>query len=224
MKHIILYSHGFGVDKTDRGLFSDIANTMPEAKHVMFEYDEKNEKGETIAKSFTDRKTKLLETYEKLRTQNPDAIIDLICHSQGCTIATLANLKGIRKTIFLAPPLNYENGEKERVKKLQHETVTELTDGTLSWLRRDGSITLIGPDFWQDYNNILDIKELINNLKHTTALSIIKAENDEVLTDNSYDGIDKTIDVIKFDADHNFTGESRSQIIDFVSNKLLEEK
>ena len=99
-----------------------------------------------------------------------------------------------------------------------------MTDGTLSWLRRDGSTTLIKPDFWQDYNNILDIKELVNNLNHTTALSIVKAENDEVLTDNYYDGIDKTIDVIEFDADHNFTGESRSQIIDLVSNKLLEEK
>jgi len=40
MKHIIVYSHGFGVDKTDRGLFSDISKHFPDAEHIMFDYND----------------------------------------------------------------------------------------------------------------------------------------------------------------------------------------
>jgi hypothetical protein len=42
-KHIVIYSHGFGVRKDDRGLFTDIAATLPSAEHIMFDYNQVDE-------------------------------------------------------------------------------------------------------------------------------------------------------------------------------------
>ena len=38
-KHIILYSHGFGVRKDDRGLFTDIANSFTDVDNILFNYN-----------------------------------------------------------------------------------------------------------------------------------------------------------------------------------------
>jgi hypothetical protein len=38
-KHVIVYSHGFGVRKDDRGLLTDIAKSMPGVDHVLFDYN-----------------------------------------------------------------------------------------------------------------------------------------------------------------------------------------
>ena len=37
-EQVVVYSHGFGVRKDDRGLFTDIAAALPEAESVMFDY------------------------------------------------------------------------------------------------------------------------------------------------------------------------------------------
>lgn len=223
MKHIIIYSHGFAVDKTDRGLFSDIANSIPEAEHVMFNYDEKNKNGETVAEGFINRKNKLLSVYNNTREQNPDAIIDLICHSQGCVVAALAKIDGIRKTVFLAPPLNLKNGTEEKEKMLQLDAATELPDGTISWARQDGSTTIIKPEFWQDYDAVPNMKSLASNLNHTSELLIIRANHDEIIADNPYDGLDESVNVIGIDTDHNFTGKGRNEAINCIYNVLMED-
>lgn len=36
-KNFIIFSHGFGVKKDDRGLFSDIASALTGAESVLFE-------------------------------------------------------------------------------------------------------------------------------------------------------------------------------------------
>ena len=44
-KHIIIFSHGFGVRKDDVGLFTDIVKAVPEVESILFDYfdvDEKN--------------------------------------------------------------------------------------------------------------------------------------------------------------------------------------
>ena len=38
-KHTIIYAHGFGVRKDDRGLFTDIAKVFPDTNHIMFDLD-----------------------------------------------------------------------------------------------------------------------------------------------------------------------------------------
>ena len=42
--HIVIFSHGFGVRKEDRGLFTAIYRAIPDIKGVMFDYNPINEK------------------------------------------------------------------------------------------------------------------------------------------------------------------------------------
>jgi hypothetical protein len=41
--HIVIFSHGFGVGKDDRGLFTDIADSLKNVESVMFDYNDIDE-------------------------------------------------------------------------------------------------------------------------------------------------------------------------------------
>lgn len=221
MKHIMVYSHGFGVDKTDRGLFTAIADAIPEAEHVMFEYDPKDENGNTIVETFSRRKDKLITKHKELKTQNPDSIIDLVCHSQGCLVAALAKLKNIRKVIMLAPPIYSEDGDEKREKYLEKPTVKELPDGTLAVKRRDGSTTLIKQNYWDDFGAVTDSERLYNELSKTTELIVIRATKDEILQNNSYDNFDNSIKTVDVKGNHSFDDEARPRIAKVVREIII---
>ena len=221
MKHIILYSHGFGTDKTDRGLFTAIADAIPEAEHVMFEYDTKDAAGNTIVETFSNRKDKLSAKYEALREQNPDATIDLICHSQGCLVAALAELNGVRKTIMLTPPIYLENSDEERERHLAKPTVKELSDGTLAIKRRDGSTTLIKQNYWDDFGVVINSENLYNSLSKTTNLIAVRAAEDEILSNNSYDNFNSSIKTIDVEGNHSFDNDARPRISKVVRDLII---
>ena len=46
--HVIIYSNGFGVRKEDRGLFTAIAKALPDAQHVMFDYNPIHDESNTL--------------------------------------------------------------------------------------------------------------------------------------------------------------------------------
>lgn len=223
MKHVVLYSHGFGVDKTDRGLFTAIADAIPEAEHIMFEYDLRDENGNTIAETFSNRKDKLIAKYSELRSQEPDAIIDLVCHSQGCLVAALAELENVRKTIMLTPPIYLEDGGEKREKYLEKPTVKELPDGTLAIKRRDGSTTLIKQNYWDDFGVVVDSERLYNTLSKVTDLTAIRATKDEILQNNSYNNFDNSIKTMDVEGNHSFDDEARPRIAKVVREIILEE-
>lgn len=180
MKHIVLYSHGFGVDKTDRGLFTVIAEAIPEAEHIMFEYDAKDKDDNTIVETFSNRKSKLIAKYEELRKQNPNATIDL-----------------------------------------SKPTVKELPDKTLAVRRRDGSTTLIKQNYWDDFGVVTNSERLYNTLSEVTELIAIRATEDEILQNNSYDDFDKSIRTMDVEGNHSFDNEARPRIAKVVRAIIL---
>src|SRR6185369_13842555 len=102
--HVIVFSHGFGVRKEDRGLFTAIAKALPDAKSVLFDYNPINEESNTLtAKPLNEQALKLRKVINSARAEFPGAIIDLVCHSQGCVVAGLVKPRGIRKVIMLTP-------------------------------------------------------------------------------------------------------------------------
>lgn len=93
---IVLYSHGFGVKKDDSGLFTDIASSLDGFQHVMFDYNQINEQNNTLTVTPLHEQAEILKSqYDTLRNKYPEAIIDLVCHSQGCVVAGLAELGGV---------------------------------------------------------------------------------------------------------------------------------
>jgi len=216
--HIIIYSHGFDVQKDARGMFTDIANALPNVQHIMFDYNEIDEANNTLtAVSLEKQAEKLTEIYEKTISENPNATIDLICHSQGCTATGLAKLNA-RKTILLAPKMNNTHGSLRRLVETRPGTTEK--NGVTYWPRRDGSTTIIDQDYWQSYDNLKNTDELYNKLASITKLSIVVATQDEVLGKVDCSNIDKNISIIEIDSDHDFNGEARQKMIEIVKEIL----
>lgn len=219
---IVLYSHGFGVKKEDRGLFTDIAGSLDNFQHVMFDYNKFNEQDNTLTVTPLHEQAEMLKSqYDSLRSKYPDATIDLVCHSQGCVIAGLADLSGLRKTVLLAPPTRFLNSEA-KLKQMSEREGTVIESGVVSYPRRDGSTTIIKQDYWQSRDKISDPIALYNQLSQETKVTIIEALNDEVLGESDYSALSDKVQHIQQEANHDFTNESRSELLNTIGEVLGE--
>jgi hypothetical protein len=219
-QHVIIFSHGFGVRKTERGLFTAIADALPDAHCVMFDYYPVNDEANTLTvKPLNEQALKLRKVINTARIEYPGAILDLVCHSQGCIVAGLVKPRGIRKVIMLTPPddiseatlakrLSDRNGVKIDV------TVRTRLEGT------DGSKTIIHPDYWQSLAGIQPVK-LYNRLARFTQLRIINATQDEILGDVTMEGIDPSVSLVTLHGNHNFDSEDDRKRILYILQKEL---
>lgn len=221
---ILLFSHGFGVYKDDRGLFPDIAAGSPNATSVMFDYNRAEANNTLIASTLEAQAERLREVYAETRANNPGATIDLICHSQGCVIAAMAQLEDVRRTIFLAPPdanfgANIDQkiaGMKERKKRPGTEI---LPDGSISYPRRDGSTTIIPVAYWESRRDVNPIP-LYSALAEKTELIIVQATNDEVISMTDFSELPEAVKIVQMDTGHDFEGDDRREITQLIAKEL----
>jgi hypothetical protein len=222
--HLILFSHGFGVYADDRGLFPDIAAGLPDTTPIMFGYNRSEANDTLIASTLEEQVEILRQVYTDTRTNNPNATIDLICHSQGCVIAAMAQLEGVRKTIFLAPPddtfgQNVDEKIQDVTKRKMRPGTKVFEDGSISYPRRDGSTTVIPREYWDSRSNVKPI-QLYLALAEKTKLIIVQATNDEVIGMTDFSELPSTIKIIQMDTGHDFEGEDRQKIAELVSKEL----
>lgn len=218
--HVVIFSHGFGVRKDDRGLFTAIAKALPDAESILFHYNPINDKSNTLtAKPLNEQMQKLRKVINTARADYPGATIDLVCHSQGCVIAGMLKPRGIRKIIMLTPP-DVVN-EDRVIKQLTSSTGIAIDPSVRARVpRADGSTTVIHPEYWQSLAGI-DPVRLYNRLAKFTALRIINARNDEVLGPVTFEGIDPGISFVTLDGGHNFDEEeSRKRILHILQKEL----
>jgi hypothetical protein len=218
--HVIIYSHGFGVRKDDRGLFTAIARAVPDAESILFHYNPINESSNTLtAQPLSAQVQKLRKVINTARAEYPGATIDVVCHSQGCVIAALLKPRGIRKVIMLTPP--DEVSEEVLVRQLSSlsDTAIDVTART-RLPRADGSTTVIHPEYWQSLAGVEPVA-LYNRLARFTTLRIINARNDEVLGSVNFEGLDSGISNVTLDGGHNFDDtESRKRILYIMQKEL----
>ncbi len=218
--HIVIFSHGFGVRKEDRGLFTAIANALPEVRSVLFNYHPINEASNTLAATPLDKQVrKLRKVINAARIEYPGAVIDLVCHSQGCIAAALLKPRYIRKIIMITPPDDVREATVTRQLSARSEMAIDTSTRT-RLLRSDGSTTVIHPEYWQSLVGIEPTK-LYNRLARFTTLRIINARQDEVLGDVSLEGIDPSISLVTLDGNHNFEGEDSRNRLLYIMRKEL---
>lgn len=218
--HVVIFSHGFGVRKEDRGLFTAIAKALPDAKCIMFDYNPINEKANTLtAKPLDEQVRKLRKVINAARAEYPGAVIDLVCHSQGCVVAAVLKPRDIRKIIMLTPPDDVS--EAVLTKQIGARMPAPIDVTVRSRVpRADGSTTVIHPEYWQSMVGIDPIK-LYNRMARFTALRIINAKQDEVLGAPSFEGIDPGISFVSLEGGHNFEGEeSRNRVVYILQKEL----
>ena len=219
-KHVVVYSHGFGVRKDDRGLFVDIAESLPQVESFMFDYNMVLEEGKVMYVSpFSKQAALLCANVHKIQEQNPGVIIDLVCHSQGSVIAAIAQCAGVRKTVLLAPPDSLDTSRILDRYKDNPETVID-TGGLTSIPRSDGTTTHIPKEYFSESDQSRAPEELYNALADTTDLTIVQAEDDHVLGEVVFENLHQSIECLTLEGDHDFSGSSRSVLVQQVRTIL----
>lgn len=215
-KHIVIFSHGFGVRKDDRGLLTDIAESLPEVEAVLFDYFEVDEDKKTLTIRPLSVQAKMLnEVINDARASNPEATIDLICHSQGTMVAALANPDGIRKTILLAP--TFDMGIERSIKR--YGSCVNL-NGTSELPPVDGFVRIVPAEYWSERKNLKPFKEY-NALAEKTELVVIEANQDQLLAKVDLKDLKPGVKIVSLDGDHNFTGVDREPLKTKLRSLLL---
>lgn len=220
MKKGIIFSHGFGVRYDDRGLLTEIAGTFPQYKAHLFDYNLPNETLNTLTVQPLTKQAKILESelVSFVNNEAPESI-SLICHSQGCIVAALAELETevIDKVIFLAPRSNLDSHSLIKAYSDRNGSRIDL-EGVSRLTRSDGSTTLVPVGYWQEFDDI-KVQDLYKKLAEKYDLTIVHATKDEVLgqTDFSYlNGVE----IIDLPSDHNFNGQNRQLLLQILEELL----
>ena len=220
MKKGIIFSHGFGVRYDDRGLLTEIAKYFLHYKSCLFDYNLPNEALNTLAVQSLSKQAKILEN-ELIGFVNKEDLqsVTLICHSQGCVVAALANLENsfVDKIIFLAPPSSLEPKRLIELFINREGSIINL-EGISRLARNDGSTTLVPAEYWQEFDKI-NLNDLYEKLANKYNLAIIQALDDEVLGKTDFSYLLRA-EIIGMPADHNFKGKSRKQLLQILEELL----
>ena len=214
-KHIIIFSHGFGTRKDDRGLLTDIAAGFSETESILFDYNDVDEIKNTLTVPPLSEQAKMLnEVIKKACLENKDAVIDVIGHSQGCLVVALAKPALVRKIIFTAPSL--DNSIERTINMFKDRPDTEINLSGISKLgRKDGTITLVPSQFWVERKQF-DPIPLYNELSQETELIIINAKQDDIHGNLNTKGLNNNIEILEIDGNHQFSGDARGVLLDKI--------
>lgn len=217
-KHYIIYSHGFGVRKDDRGLMTDIAAALPECGHILFDYNEFDEDTNTMTVSPLNVQVHMLK--EQLESLGDDATIDLVAHSQGCVVAAIARPANVRKMLFLSPP---DSLNKDKMINFFGNRPGSTIDvsGESRIARRDGTTTIVPAKYWES----IEAPNVIRFYNHLPAHSTVKffiANDDEVLGMTNFDQTDESIELIQIPGNHDFNGEYRQALVSRIAEEVKE--
>lgn len=213
MVKTIICSHGFAVRGDSMGMFTAIAAAFPGDDFWMFDYYDIKPNGDQTIPSL-DEQAKILQQHINAA---PDGEIVLLCHSQGSTVAGLADLSRVSKVIFLAPPVEIDR--TSLINRLRHRKGAKLNPfGTSTVPRSDGTMMTI-PVEYMDSIEAHDRLTLYQKVADTVPTIIIRATNDEILGLTAVNNVKNAVH-IDIDADHNFTGRNRDTLINALQSIL----
>lgn len=219
ISRIMIFSHDFGVRKEDRGLFTAISRAIPADKNMMFDYNLIHEQSNTLtAKPLNEQVYKLRNVINNARKDYPDAVIDLVCHGQGCVIAGLVKPRGIRKVIMIAAPDDISQATV--AKQLGAELAPIDPSARTRIAGSDGSTTVVPPLYWDSLAGINPVK-LYNNFARVTALRMLSAKQDEVLGETTFEGLKPTVSLVRLAGNHSFDDDESRQRLLYILRKEL---
>lgn len=219
MKHIVIFSHGFGTNKDSRGLFTEISNSLSSynIEFITFDYDEIKGK-EHITKPFSEQTKIFQNVLDNTIKKNPEATIDIISQSQGLVMVALAKIKGVRKIVGMSPFFHTDIQKvMERYKKFSESEIN--LNGISKRYRTDGSITIIPPEYWSE-RFATNVYEIYNKLALNNDLTIINAAEDQVIDSFNLLKI-YNAKIINIHGDHDFSGEYRPNLIKVLKDIIL---
>lgn len=218
---IVVFSHGFGVRRDARGMFTDICAGLPEGYgYVLFDFDVVDATTNTQRVIGFKARAEILEAVIAwARQQNAVEQLHIVGHSIGTlTLAELAP-DNIGAMILLAPPLSLGLEFAERYIK---RPGAEHTGHTWTFPRTDGTTTVVDDEPLADLVSI-DAEGELTKLGMFRPYTIIIASADEVLLDEDYTEliVMPNITMLGVDqANHDFNGDARPKLVALVVEQL----
>lgn len=220
MKSVVLFSHGFGVRKDNRGLFTDIATALgDEYFPIMFDYGEFSEINNTLTVPPSGKQVeKFNQILAEARKSYPNVPVRIVCHSRGSVVVALAKPEGINKIIMLAPP--FDSSSERTIKYFSNRAGSKINrDGISRIARRDGSTTIVPAEYWRELDKSEPIP-LYNELVKQTSLSIVIADQDEVVGEGNSSGLSTDVKIYHVNSGHDFTEDARSEVVNIVKKEI----
>lgn len=216
---VAVFSHGFGVDRTSNGMFNDIAASLPDDYgYVMFDYYDMINDALAMT-TFSEQQSRLSKVIDWATTQPHVNQVVIVAHSMGCVITALLASSKPARTIMLAPPLDI--GERTR-QYFTSKPGAHKEGGEWVIPRSSGVTTRIPEQMFDEFEQADALAAFIDYArKHPFDLVI--AGRDEVLAGQDYKQLARapiTLHTIK-EADHNFSGAQRRQLIQLLDKLLL---
>lgn len=220
MKHKILFVHGFGVKKDARGMFSEMRDSFERDTNIACTLVDLN----TVENGSNDIYLNPLSKQEEILKQvygelaSDDSTIDLICHSQGCVVGSMAKLPNIRQVFLLAPPT--DNDVEKTIHSFLERDGTKIDlMGESILMRKDGSRTFVPKEYWDEREGLDYITEY-TALSKRDKVTVILGKQDEVVSNEKIAESLPDATVIIIDGNHNFEGPSRQELIEVIKNNL----
>jgi hypothetical protein len=162
---------------------------------------------------------KIKEVINRIKLSNPEALIDLVCHSQGTIVAAMAKPDGIRKAVLISPVFNTDI-EKSLGRYRSKPGVKIDLDGISEIPSSTGLTKIIPKEYWRERSPIKPFVEY-NSFADKTEIVAIEGNQDELLPKTNLKELNKRIKIISIDGDHNFNPPNRGNLIGLIRNILL---
>lgn len=227
MKRKIIFVHGFGVRKDSRGMFTDIQKSLEvdenfkDVECVLTDLNIVEEGNNDIKLNPLSVQAEILKkVYNREKSPGKAGGNEtiLVCHSQGCVVAGIADLEGIEKIILIAPPTNNDLQKTINGFKNRPGTIVDI-NGESFLMRRDGSKTIVPKEYWSDREN-LNYLEQYKKLGEKNNLKIIIAKQDDVVANDCVEELKKIGEVVEIDGNHNFDREYRVGLVEEIKRSL----
>lgn len=217
---MVVFSHGFGVRRDSRGMFTDIVAALPaHVGYVLFDYDRPADGG-VRATYAVEQIERLRQVYTWAKQQPGVGHVGIIAHSRGCLIASLAQIHPLPMVIMLAPPLAQGHARQYFTQKAGTERHGD------DWYvpRSDGTTTIIPEGVFEEFDTIQREKEFLEYAGLQSMLTVI-AGADGVLGDQDYSQLASNANITLATvpgASHDFAGEARRELIRLVQKYIKE--
>lgn len=218
---MVVFSHGFGVRRDARGLFTDIIAGLPKGwGYILFDYDSYDEVSrQQRAVGAGERLETLQAVFTWAAEQKGVEQLHAVGHSMGSlTLACLAP-QTIGQIVLMAPPLKMG----ARFVELYNKRPGTRHDGhTWTIERSDGSFTVVDDDDLAELVSVDAEGELVK-LAMFRPYTIVLAESDQIIPDDDYTDLIVMPSVSMQginQADHDFNGRVRAELVQVIVSLL----
>lgn len=217
-RKVVVISHGFGVKRDGRGMFTELAERLKDDHLiVLFDYVDIDDKGNTTAHPLTEQSEMLQAVLEHVRETLAPEELQIVAHSQGCIVVSIASPESVKRVMLVSPPLNAPNLQRMQETFGAREGTHIVRDGVSTIKRSDSKLTYIPPEFWSDTTGMSPV-ELYDHLADRTEVYFIRAKQDHVLPNQDYSAVAgmENMDYIELDGNHDFADEARQGWLDLM--------